>query len=67
LKLDEKLQPIPWTEQPIGALVSAGSLDFMKKCSLSRGQNSQLREWFGLQKIQTLILHKSKQGELKNT
>jgi hypothetical protein len=26
LTLDEKKQPIPWTEQPTGALVGAGSL-----------------------------------------
>jgi hypothetical protein len=65
--LDEKMQPIRWTEQPTGALVGAGSLDLMKKCNLSCGQNGQLREWFGVQKIQTPILHKSKQGELKNT
>jgi len=63
----KKMQPIPWTEQPTGALVGAGSLDLMKKCRLSHGQNGQLREWFGVQKIQTPILHKSKQGRLKNT
>jgi hypothetical protein len=26
LKLDEKMQPIPWIERPTGALVGAGSL-----------------------------------------
>jgi hypothetical protein len=26
LKLDEKMQPIPWIEWPTGALVGAGSL-----------------------------------------
>jgi hypothetical protein len=26
LRLDEKMQRIPWTEQPTGALVGAGSL-----------------------------------------
>jgi len=26
LRLDEKMQCIPWTEQPTGALVGAGSL-----------------------------------------
>jgi len=26
LRLDEKMQPIPWTEWPTGALVGAGSL-----------------------------------------
>jgi len=62
LRLDEKMQPIP-----TGALVGAGSLDLLKKYSLSHGQNGQLREWFGVQKIQTPILHKSKQGRLKNT
>jgi hypothetical protein len=56
------MQPIP-----TGALVGAGSLDLLKKYSLSHGQNGQLREWFGVQKIQTPILHKSKQGRLKNT
>jgi len=45
----KKMQPIPWTEQPTGALVGAGSLDLMKKCRLSHGQNGQLREWFGLE------------------
>jgi len=33
----KKMQPIPWTEQPIGALVGAGSLDLLNNCSLSHG------------------------------
>jgi hypothetical protein len=45
------MQPIPWTERPTGALVGAGSIDLMKKCNLSHGQNGQLREWFGVHKI----------------
>jgi hypothetical protein len=34
LTSNEKMQPMPWTEQPTGALVAAGSLWLAKPYSL---------------------------------
>jgi hypothetical protein len=47
-ELDEKMQPIPWTEWSIGAFIAMqcgftqGVRNWMRKCSPSHGQNGQL-------------------------